>query len=223
MKGQSLTGLGGMLPVSIVNKVLIWRPLLAFEKTSIFDYAHEHGTPYFKDSTPDWSTRGKLRNNLLPTLEDMYGKGVHANLTKLARQSKELLELVQVAIFNPFLEQGKCVFLLFETTFKCHLFRFLSVISTSQLALCDCGCVSNDPSTCVLLEGSFKTNVPFPTYRSCARQGFIRARCQVKRGVGPRSGGQSVSNAPKGRKSGSKKPKKDQTSEGRLVALEARF
>ena len=62
-----------------------------------------------QDSTPAWSTRGKLRNKLLPTLEEVYGKGVHANLTKLARHSKELLELVQGTVFDPFLKKGALI------------------------------------------------------------------------------------------------------------------
>lgn len=34
-----------------------------------------YGVPYFKDSTPSWSTRGKLRTQLMPLLLDMYGEG----------------------------------------------------------------------------------------------------------------------------------------------------
>ena len=43
-----------------------------YPKVDIFAFAHGHGVPYFKDTTPDWSTRGKLRTKLLPLLEDMY-------------------------------------------------------------------------------------------------------------------------------------------------------
>ena len=41
--------------------------------------------PYFKDTTPTWSTRGKLRRQLIPLLIDMYGNGCLRNLSNLAK------------------------------------------------------------------------------------------------------------------------------------------
>jgi hypothetical protein len=35
----------------------------------VLEYAHSFGVPYFKDTTPAWSTRGKLRNQLVPLLQ----------------------------------------------------------------------------------------------------------------------------------------------------------
>ncbi|OQS06556.1 tRNA(Ile)-lysidine synthase [Thraustotheca clavata] len=75
MKGQSLLGLNGMSTSSMVNGVRIWRPLLAIDKDAIFDFAHTFGVPYMKDTTPQWSTRGKLRRQLMPLLQEMYGTG----------------------------------------------------------------------------------------------------------------------------------------------------
>ena len=69
MRGASLLNVGGMGPVGVSAGVTIWRPLLCRRKAEIFDYAHRHGLPYFKDTTPLWSTRGKLRRQLLPLLE----------------------------------------------------------------------------------------------------------------------------------------------------------
>ena len=57
-----------------------------------------------KDTTPSWSTRGKLRNQLLPLLTDMYGTGCTRNLTMLARMSDEMHDLVQTNIYQPILE-----------------------------------------------------------------------------------------------------------------------
>ena len=65
-KGCGPLDLSGMTSVSTNDGVFIYRPLLTLEKSSIFDYAHKYGVPYFKDTTPHWSTRGKLRNKLLP-------------------------------------------------------------------------------------------------------------------------------------------------------------
>lgn len=59
--------------------------------------------PYFKDTTPLWSTRGKLRNSLLPLLCDIYGEGSMRNLSNLAIQSdaaKDLFVSSQKSFFD---------------------------------------------------------------------------------------------------------------------------
>ncbi|KAI9908099.1 hypothetical protein PsorP6_003157 [Peronosclerospora sorghi] len=103
MKGLSLLNLNGMHASSIVNGVRIWRPLLAFDKTVIFDFAHRYGVPYFKDTTPKWSTRGKLRNQLVPLLRDMYGDGFLNNLSTLGTESMQCAALVDAQILAPIL------------------------------------------------------------------------------------------------------------------------
>jgi hypothetical protein len=52
--------------------------------------------PWLKDSTPAWSTRGRLRENLLPCLRDTYGDGAERSLRALAIGSDALSELVEV-------------------------------------------------------------------------------------------------------------------------------
>ncbi len=59
--------------------------------------------PYFKDSTPSWSTRGKLRNQLVPLLIDMYGEGCLRNISALADQSDQMRDLVNSNIYEPFM------------------------------------------------------------------------------------------------------------------------
>ena len=61
----SLTIVAGMLPENVVNGVRVWRPMLPFGKDVVYDFAHTFGVPYFKDTTPSWSTRGKLRRQLV--------------------------------------------------------------------------------------------------------------------------------------------------------------
>eukprot|EP00521_Asterionellopsis_glacialis_P011151 CAMPEP_0195290034 /NCGR_PEP_ID=MMETSP0707-20130614/6062_1 /TAXON_ID=33640 /ORGANISM="Asterionellopsis glacialis, Strain CCMP134" /LENGTH=347 /DNA_ID=CAMNT_0040350101 /DNA_START=105 /DNA_END=1148 /DNA_ORIENTATION=+ len=85
--------------------VLIYRPLLPLEKDKVLDYSHKFGVPYFKDTTPHWSTRGKLRNQLLPLLQDIYGEGSMNNLSTLATESDEAKELLHQTVLGPFLEQ----------------------------------------------------------------------------------------------------------------------
>jgi hypothetical protein len=104
-KGCGPLDLSGMTAVSRNDGVTIYRPLLPLEKTSVFDYAHTFGVPYFKDTTPHWSTRGKLRNKLIPLLEEIYGEGSMGQLSTLAIESDECRHLVHGSVLKPFLDQ----------------------------------------------------------------------------------------------------------------------
>ena len=61
MRRTSPLNLSGMNEIGTVENVSIYRPLLPHTKDDIFDFAHTFGVPYFKDTTPKWSVRGKLR------------------------------------------------------------------------------------------------------------------------------------------------------------------
>jgi tRNA(Ile)-lysidine synthetase-like protein len=104
-KGCGPLDLSGMTSVSYNDGVGLFRPLLPIEKSTIFDYAHTFGVPYFKDTTPHWSTRGKLRNKLLPLLEEIYGEGSMNNLSNLAVESDACRSLLHNILLRPFLDQ----------------------------------------------------------------------------------------------------------------------
>jgi len=106
MKGCGPLDLSGMSDVGTVEKVVVWRPLLPLEKDAVFDFAHQYGVPYFKDTTPLWSTRGKLRNKLLPLLCEMYGEGSMLNLSNLAVESDAAKHLF-LASLEPFFARVK--------------------------------------------------------------------------------------------------------------------
>ena len=101
MKGSSVLELNGMKRTSLRNGITIWRPLLNHTKEDLFNLAHTYGIPYFKDTTPCWSIRGKLRNTLLPLLQDIYGKGVLNHLSTVGKDANECQHLVSTSIFTP--------------------------------------------------------------------------------------------------------------------------
>mmetsp|Transcript_14554 Transcript_14554/g.40436 ORF Transcript_14554/g.40436 Transcript_14554/m.40436 type:complete len:877 (-) Transcript_14554:182-2812(-) len=102
-KGCGPLDLSGMTAVSKNDGITVYRPLLPLEKSLVFDYAHKFGVPYYKDTTPHWSTRGKLRNKLLPLLEEIYGDGSMNNLSNLAVESDECRALMNKSMIEPFL------------------------------------------------------------------------------------------------------------------------
>ena len=60
----------GMSPISCDYDVTIVRPFLGIYKKSIIEKAHELNIPYLEDSTPAWSVRGKMRDSLIPNINE---------------------------------------------------------------------------------------------------------------------------------------------------------
>jgi len=101
LKGAGVLSLSGMEESSVLYKINIWRPYLPIEKKDIYDFAHTYGVPYFKDTTPLWSTRGKIRTRLLPLIRDIYGDGAGSNLAILAEESREFAQMFDDTILKP--------------------------------------------------------------------------------------------------------------------------
>lgn len=104
LKGAPVLELAGMNLDDTLHGVRVSRPLLRVDKRHIFDVAHALGVPYFKDTTPKWSTRGRLRTEVLPLLRDVYGEGCERNLDAVALEADALRDLVSLRIFTPFLD-----------------------------------------------------------------------------------------------------------------------
>jgi tRNA(Ile)-lysidine synthetase-like protein len=72
MNGRQYGDIMGMYPVSNIKNVDIWRPFLLHPKDDIFEFAFKYLVPYTKDTTPEWSDRGKIRNKLYPLLQEIF-------------------------------------------------------------------------------------------------------------------------------------------------------
>lgn len=60
----------GMSSVSYdLNDVKILRPMLEIEKPEIVLFADHHNIPHLEDSTPSWSRRGQMRDELIPFIK----------------------------------------------------------------------------------------------------------------------------------------------------------
>ena len=114
-RGRYILDLAVIKERSIINGVIILRPLIDLYKSSIISFASKYDVPYFKDSTPLWSVRGKFRTKIYPLLEDTFSYNIKSNLLGLSNQAYEWNELVLKQIIEPFLElviyeEKKCVF-----------------------------------------------------------------------------------------------------------------
>jgi len=114
-RGRYILDLAVIKEQSTINDVSIMRPLIELYKSSIYEFASSYEVPYFKDTTPEWSVRGKFRNKIYPLLEDTFSYNIKSNLLGLSKQSYEWNELAMVQIIQPFLEsiayeETKCIF-----------------------------------------------------------------------------------------------------------------
>ena len=104
MRGnREITDLVVIKEMNVIMNVPIYRPLLDVFKTTIYDYAHSYQIPYFLDSTPDWSCRGKMRRKIFPDCIDCYGNNYKNNLLQLGEESKQINTIFQTYILNDLL------------------------------------------------------------------------------------------------------------------------
>ncbi len=96
-EGASLPRLRGLAPVSEVEGVTLWRPLLDITKAQIMAWLHERGiTPFFDQTNEDPRfLRGRLRSDLLPYLSKTFGKEVSSSLCRLGTSSHELAQFLE--------------------------------------------------------------------------------------------------------------------------------
>jgi tRNA(Ile)-lysidine synthetase-like protein len=101
---QHLDNLKKMEMTELQMGVSIYRPLLDVDKSIILDTAHRLGIPYFKNTTPEWSNRGKFRNTFYQATHEQFGKEVDSKLICLAdtltKQHQMLFKLIHEPIYK---------------------------------------------------------------------------------------------------------------------------
>ena len=93
----------GLFLIITINNVKIRRPLIKFNKKEIYDFAKRNSIPYFLDTTPLWSVRGKCRNRVFKELSDTFGKKIYSNLLEIGEQSNQWSNIITKFIVEPFL------------------------------------------------------------------------------------------------------------------------
>jgi len=102
-RSRDLHDLVVMHDTVIKEHVKIFRPMLPHHKVDIYDYARKNNVPWFLDTTPSWSNRYKLRQQLLPLLREMYGKNVDKAVLTSAETGEEWKELIDQKIISKFM------------------------------------------------------------------------------------------------------------------------
>lgn len=105
MKGGNLLDLEVMKVISNIHGVNIYRPFLEFHKNVILDLAHSNNIPYFLDTTPKWSRRGRMRFEIFPLLDNVFSQSWRIKLKELGDQSNHWGNYIQEYILNPWFKK----------------------------------------------------------------------------------------------------------------------
>ena len=87
----------GMEISSMERNVSILRPLLNINKTDIVALAHQCNIPYIYDSTSSWSNRGKMRDQLIPAINNFDG-AILPNLITFVKNYNEIYKIYEKSI-----------------------------------------------------------------------------------------------------------------------------
>ena len=105
MRGRKdITDLTVIKEKNNILNVNIYRPMLSHNKDDIYFLSDKYQIPYFLDTTPKWSCRGKMRNNIFPTCLDCYNNNYKKSLLKLGKESDELSNIFQKFILDKIFE-----------------------------------------------------------------------------------------------------------------------
>ena len=90
-RGAGFRGLSGIPYVRKNNDIKIIRPLLDVRRVEILNYLKEKNLLWREDetNTENFATRNRIRNNILPLLEDEVNSKVRNSLLRLKNLSKE--------------------------------------------------------------------------------------------------------------------------------------
>jgi tRNA(Ile)-lysidine synthase TilS/MesJ len=87
----------GMEIKSVERDVTVLRPLLNINKNEIIRLARECNIPYIYDSTCKWSNRGKLRDVLMPAINNFDG-AILPNLVTFIKNYNEIYKIYEKSI-----------------------------------------------------------------------------------------------------------------------------
>lgn len=93
-EGAHLSSCNGIEEVTRINQLEMWRPLLKIPKAVLSQWLEKKGYVPFIDET-NFDTkylRARMRSEIIPYLEETFGKGIKQSLASLGRESQELRE-----------------------------------------------------------------------------------------------------------------------------------
>lgn len=107
-EGASLPLLGGVSSDCEIVGMRVLRPLLSYPKKKIVGYLEKNKISYFSDptNTDPAFLRGRMRSEMLPFLQNSFGKQIGKNLCLFADEAQAVITYFS-SLNRPFLETGE--------------------------------------------------------------------------------------------------------------------
>lgn len=108
-RGSTLNGYAGIQRIRPLGNGSLIRPLLAFEKKSLYDYCQQYAVPFCEDATNQelTYTRNRFRHQIVPLIKGENTQAARhfaefsSDLTDLAEVAMPLIEQTSTRIFTP--------------------------------------------------------------------------------------------------------------------------
>lgn len=101
--------------------VRLLRPFLGVEKADIYRVNELVGIPYFKNTTPSWSNRGKFREHFHKATVAQYSEGIDKKIIEFAEAIQAQSSLLNKLLYDPIYESFKDGSVNITTAFKARL------------------------------------------------------------------------------------------------------
>jgi tRNA(Ile)-lysidine synthetase-like protein len=101
--------------------VRIMRPLLSIDKADIYAVSELLGIPYFKNTTPSWSNRGKFREHFHRATITQFGDSIDTKLIEFAEAIQAQNKLLNMLLYEPIYNSFKDNCVNITTAFKAKL------------------------------------------------------------------------------------------------------
>lgn len=99
-KGNHLDDLAKLTYESVESDVTILRPWLNSNKDLIHNMAETLKIPHLKNTTPDWSNRGKFRAHFYKATHDQYNESVDNTVLEVAKRLKQQATLIEKLLYQ---------------------------------------------------------------------------------------------------------------------------
>jgi tRNA(Ile)-lysidine synthase TilS/MesJ len=101
--------------------VRLLRPFLGVEKADIYRVSELIGIPYFKNTTPSWSNRGKFREHFHKATMAQYSEGINKKIIEFSEAVQTQGLLLNKLLYDPIYESFKDESVNITTAFKARL------------------------------------------------------------------------------------------------------
>ncbi len=106
-KGQHLHNLKKMAQEERQQRVVVYRPFLTLEKSTIYEVSQQLAIPYLKNTTPAWSNRGKFREHFYKATHDQFGDAVDRKMIQVADMLEKQAAMIERLLYYPILQSYK--------------------------------------------------------------------------------------------------------------------